>query len=53
VRTRSLFKNQRQAVLVGFALWGAGLWVLYDAYERSGRPRPYPAKFAGPPLPLP
>jgi hypothetical protein len=37
---RPLFHNQSTAVVVGAALFLAGSWCLYDAYERRGGSTP-------------
>ena len=37
---RPLFRRQSTAVLVGGALFVAGSFCLYDAWERRGQPTP-------------
>lgn len=34
-------RNRTHALLGGYALVAAGAWLLYDAYERRGRKRPW------------
>lgn len=37
---RPMFRSQTTAVVVGLALFGAGSWCLYDAWERRGATTP-------------
>jgi hypothetical protein len=37
--------NHQQKVVAGCALIVAGAWVLHEAYEASGRKRPFAIKF--------
>jgi len=37
---RPLFKRSSTAVIVGLALFGAGSWCLYDAWEGRGNATP-------------
>lgn len=37
---RPMFRNQTTAILVGGALFLAGSWCLYDAWERRGQSTP-------------
>ncbi len=39
-RRRPLFRNSNTAVVVGVALFLAGSWCLYDAWEGRGRDTP-------------
>jgi len=40
-------RNQRTAVFVGIGLTVAGAAVLYDAYDRRGRKRPFTLRVIG------
>lgn len=37
---RPLVRNQRQALVLGLVLTLAGVWMLREAYEHRGKPRP-------------
>ena len=37
---RHVIADQTQAVTVAVLLWGAGLYLLWDAWEGRGRARP-------------
>jgi hypothetical protein len=39
-----MVKNRRVAQLLGYGAIIAGSWLLYDAYERRGRTRPWGTK---------
>ena len=41
---RPLFRSQSTAVVVGAALFLAGSFCLYDAWERRGQPTPRAAR---------
>lgn len=38
--SRPLVRDQRTALTLGLALTLAGVWMLRDAYEHRGKPRP-------------
>ncbi len=37
---RNVIGNHTTAVTVAFALWGAGLYLMWDAWDGRGRARP-------------
>lgn len=38
---RPYFRNRNTALLFGYALIGAGIWAIRDAYERRNVDRPW------------
>jgi hypothetical protein len=42
---RKFFPSRRLALLVGYGGVTLGAWALYEAYELSGRKRPFMTKF--------
>ena len=43
--TRRLIPNRRLALALGYGGVVLGAWALYEAYELSGRKRPFYTKF--------
>jgi hypothetical protein len=38
-------RDQRTAVLLGAASLALGAWLIYDAYDARGKPRPFALHF--------
>lgn len=41
----SLLRDRSTELTLGVALFLASAWLIYDAYEGRGRPRPFVARF--------
>jgi hypothetical protein len=46
-RRRPWVRDKRVALACGLALYVAGSLLIYDAYERRGRERPFGMRLAG------